>query len=221
MATTNLKRITANILAEHLADNITGLAGLVSAVAAGPNEDLTCLAVKIIPSTFIFEPSNADEVYYVASTEPDDGSVILDVGSWVGIFTIELYTTSPAEREQYEQAIIDLFLATEWAPGTLFLDTPALTVMGYVSLYEAEIKFRLQEESWVDEMSFESKRYTFLEVFVDFPALVSAEAARIEDLQLALSLDTEEEIVDMTDIEDVYQIQVQEDGSTLPVSDPA
>lgn len=218
MATTNMKRIVANALANHLASNIAGLSGKVTAVAAGPDENLNCLAVKIIPDRFDFDPSNPDDIYWDENT--DDGKVVTDVGSWVGNFTLELYATSPAEREEYEQAIIDLFTSTEWAPGTLFIDTPALTIMGYISLHQAQIKFRLEDETWVDEMAFESKRYSFLDVYVDYPALVTRNAATIEDLQLAFSSDLDAVITTMADVDDGDQVQVQEDGTTLPAPDP-
>lgn len=216
MATTNMKRIVANALANHLASNVAGLAGKVTAVAAGPNENLACLAVKIIPDNFDFEPSQEDEVYEL---DPDDGKVITDVGSWTGNFVIELYTNSPAEREQYEQAIIDLFLETNWAPGTLYIDLPALTVGGYVSLYQAQIKFRLEEENWIEEMSFESKRYSFLDIYVDFPALVTR-TARDLDIQIFHNQDTSVEVADTGDIDDDYQIRVDEEGQTTKVNDP-
>lgn len=219
MATTNMKRIVANALANHLASNIAGLSGKVSAVAAGPDENLNCLAVKILPDRFDFDPADADDVYWDSVT--DDKKVVTDVGSWVGNFTLELYTTSPAEREQYEQAIIDLFMATEWAPGTLFIDTPALTVMGYASLHQAQIKFRIQDETWVEELAFENKRYTFLDVYVDFPALVTRSAATIVDLQLAFSSDMDLVITTMAQVDDGDQVQVQEDGTTLLAPDPA
>lgn len=185
MATTNMKRIAANALANYISSNISGLTGKVSAVVAGPEANLACLAVKILPDTFVFEPTQWDEVYFDEVT--DDKKVVVDVGQFVGRFTIELYTTSPAEREQYEQAILDLFLATEWAPGTLFIDSPNLTIGGYASLHKAEIKYRLENEAWIDEMAFESKRYCFLEIFVDYPALIVATAPTIETLQIWLS----------------------------------
>lgn len=217
MATTNMKRIVANSLANYIASNVAGLAGKVSAVAAGPETNLPCLAVKVIPDNFNFEPSQEDVVY---EADPDDGKVITDVGSWLGNFTIELYTATPAEREQYEQAIIDLFMEEEWAPGTIYIDLPALTVGGYVSLYQAQIKYRLESEQWIDEMAFEGKRYTFLDVFVDYPALVTR-AAKDIDLQLFMHPDTAVEIADTTDVDNDYQVRVDEEGQTTKVEDPA
>lgn len=217
MATINMKRIVANALADHLASNVTGLAGKVSAVAAGPETTMPCLSVKIIGDNFSFEPSQEDEVY---EAEVDDGKVISDVGSWLGQFTIELYSTTPAERELYEQRILDLFLETEWAPGTLYVDLPALTVGGYVSLYQAQIKFRLESEQWMDEMAFENKRYVFIDIFVDYPALVARDAHDL-DIQLFLNPDLEVEIADTGDVDDDYQVRVDEEGQTTKVEDPA
>lgn len=216
MATQNMKRIVADALANHLASNVTGLTGKVSAVAAGPETTLPCLAVKIIPDSFIFEPSQEDEVF---EEEVDDGKVITDVGSWIGHFTIELYAPTPAERELYEQRIIDLFMDTTWAPGTLYIDTPALTVGSYVSLYEADLKIRLESEEWQDEMAFEGRRYTFLDVFVDYPALV-VRTAKDLDIQLFLHPDTEVEITSTGDVDDDYQVVVDEEGDIERVADP-
>ena len=216
MATTNMKRIVANALANHLASNIAGLSGKVTAVAAGPEETLACLAVKIVSDNFTFEPSQENEVYEL---DPDDGKVISDVGSWVGNFTIELYTASAAEREHYEQAIINLFMETEWAPGTLYIDLPALTVGSYVSLYQAQIKYRLEEENWVEEMAFEGKRYSFLDVFIDYPALVTRTAKDL-DIQLFQNQDTSVEIADAGDIDDDYLVVIDEEGQTTKVNDP-
>lgn len=210
MATTNMKRIVADALANHLASNVTGLSGKVTAVAAGPETVLPCLAVKIIPDTFNFEPAQEDEVY---EADPDDGKIITDVGSWVGQFTIELYASTPAEREQYEQAIIDLFMAETWAPGTLYVNLPALTVGGYASLYQAQIKFRVEQEQWLDELAFEGKRYTFLDIFVDYPALVTRTAHDL-DVSILFSPDVEVEITAVDQIDGDYQVTVTEEGST-------
>lgn len=185
MATTNLKRITANAIVDYLSTNIVGLTGKVFATAADPEITLPCLALRVISTQpIMFEPTDSDEVYEAVA---DDGKVIVDVGQFTGRFTLELYTTSPAERELYEQAIIDLFLNTEWAHGTLYLTTPTLTVNSYVSLYSAELKVRLESEQWIEEMSFEAKRYSFMDVSIDYPALTTRDAHTIDSLQIWLS----------------------------------
>jgi hypothetical protein len=209
MATTNMKRIVANALADYIGANVAGLSGLTSAVIAGPEVVLPCLAVRVIPQGLKFEPAQEDEVY---ETDVDDGNVITDVGSWTGQFNLELYTTSPAEREVYEQAITDLFMQETWAPGTLFLDTPALTVNGYISLYSAEAKLRLTDEDWNDEMAFEAKRYCYLTVDVDLPVLVNRLAHNL-DIQLVFSNDFDAVITDRSQVDPTDQVDVNDDGT--------
>jgi hypothetical protein len=160
----------------------------------------------------VFEPAQADEVYENAT---DDGKVIVDVGSFTGLFTLQLFAASPAEREKYEQAIMDLFLSTEWAPGTLFVTTPNLIVNGYSSLYQAELKARLDSEEWNEELAFEAKRYSFLEIYIDYPALTTYIAPAIQSLQLAL-MDMESVVVTVADIPAGDRVEVQQDGSVKP-----
>lgn len=186
MGNVNLKRVCLDAIANHIATNVTGLTGKVSAVAAGPETMAPCLSVKLIPEKFEFEPSEPDEVYFDEVT--DDKALVYNIGSFTGIVTLQLYTVNPAERELYEQRIIDLFLRTKWAPGTIFVETPNLTVDGYASLYKAELKVRLDGGEWNDEFSFESKRFSFLDIYVDYPALcLDADAPTIDSLQLWLS----------------------------------
>lgn len=193
MATTNMKRIVANLLADYIGANVAGLSGKTNATIAGPEVTLPCLALRVIPQGLTFEPAQEDEVY---AADPDDGNLITDVGQWTGQFNLELYTTSPAERELYEQAITDLFMQEVWAPGTLFLDTPALTVNNYISLYSAEVKIRLTDEDWNDEMAFEAKRYCYLTVDVDLPVLVNRAVTNITSLQIWLSNDAADSYIE-------------------------
>lgn len=214
--TINMKRLSANLLADYIASHVSGLAGKVSAVSAGPEQIANCLAVKLLPEAFSFYPGEPDEIYFA---EPDDGKVVVDVGLFSGLFTLQLFTTSPAERELYEQKIVDLFLAADWAPGTLYLQLPNVTVNGYASLYTAEIKASLVEDSWSDELAFESKRYSFIEIEVDFPALTTYMAATIEDLQLAFSEDLDKLILTVDDGVITDRVEIQEDGTTIPATD--
>lgn len=202
MGNISLKRVVADAIANYLSTNIPGLTGKVSAVAAGPETMAPCLAVKVIVDSTRFEPTEPNEVYWDEVT--DDKTVVLDIGQFVGMVSLELYAVSPAEREEYEQKILDLFQATKWAPGTLFITTPNLLVNGYASLYSAEAKVRLESEEWNDEFAFEAKRYSFLDVSIDFPALTTdTDAPTIESLQIALD----------SDLIDVVEVQL--DGSTV------
>lgn len=186
MANISMKRVVADAIANYIATNVTGLAGKVSAVAAGPETTAPCLAVKVIVNSTRFEPTEPNEVYW--NEDADDRTAVLDIGQFVGTVSLELYAVSPAERELYEQRILDLFLATKWAPGTLFITTPTLIVNGYTSLYSAEAKIRLESEEWNDEFAFEAKRYSFIDLSIDFPALTTdTDAPTIDSLQLWLS----------------------------------
>lgn len=211
MGNVSMKRVCADAIANYLSANISGLAGKVSAVAAGPETFAECLALKVLPERFVFEPAQQDEVY---EADPDDGKIVLDVGSYTGLFTLQLFTVNPAERELYEQKILDLFQATEWASGTLFITTPNLLINGYASLYQAEIKVRLDSEEWNDELAFEAKRYSFLEIDIDFPALTTRDISNLTSLQIVLA-GVDDDIVSIDDTDLDYRVEVQEDGSTI------
>jgi PKD repeat protein len=206
MGNVSIKRVVADAIASYLSSNISGLTGKVSAVADGPQTNAGCLALKVLPDQMSFEPAQADEVY---SANPDDGKVIVDVGSFTGLYTLQLFASSPSERELYEQQIMDLFLKTVWAPGTIYVTTPNLTINGYASLYSAEIKVRLDSEDWSEELAFEQKRSSFVEVYIDFPALTTFDAANLTSLQIALS------DLDSTVVTDIAEIQ--DDGSLASV----
>jgi hypothetical protein len=205
----SLKRVVADTIANYLAANVTGLAGKVSAVPAGPETNAPCLAVKVLPDTLRFEPSQADERY---EDDPDDGKLVLDVGSFTGIYTIQLFAASVVERELYEQRIMDLFLKDPWASGTIFVTTPNLTINGYASLYKAELKARLDSEEWNEEFAMESRRYSFLELFIDFPALTAINATNITSLQVCLA-DINSIVVSISDIDESDRVEVLADGS--------
>ncbi len=223
MAGVSIKRVVADAIASYISTNIAGLTGLVSAVSAGPEVQAPCLAVKIISDKFRFEPSQSDELYWIDedSTDDDpiadDGKVVLDVGSFTGTYTIQLFAANVPERELYEQKILDLFLETLWAPGTIFVTTPALIVNGYASLHTAQIKARLESEEWSEEFSFESRRYSFLDIYIDYPALTTDDAATMTSLQLALA-STSATVTTIADIPAANRVEVQEDGSVGPAT---
>jgi hypothetical protein len=215
MGNVNIKRVVADAFASYIVDKIPALTGKVSATVDGPEKTAPCLAVKILPDEFSFESAQQDEVY---EADEDDGKLVLDVGSFNGLYTIQLFAVGQAERELYEQKLLDMFLETEWASGTIFLTTPTLIVNGYTSLYAAEVKLRLDSEDWKEEFAFEAKRYSFLDVYVELPALTARSVGNLTSLQLALA-DTDAEILSTGDLDLSYRVEAQEDGSTLPATD--
>lgn len=207
---TNMRRVAADTLGAYLESQIPGLAGKIFTAAAGPETRAPCLALRLISRMFRFVPSDALEVYENATT--DDGKVLVDIGLFTGLLTLQLYTTSPAEREQYEQLILDVFLSTVWSPGTLYLTTPAVTVGGYASLYQAPLKAYLEDFSWIDEMAFESKRYSFMDVELDFSALAKYDAHTIESLQIAFS-NSNTAVTTISQIDPTSHLEIQADGT--------
>lgn len=195
MATTNIKRIVGNAIASYLASNVTGLADRVSAVQEGPEKIAEFPSVALLPSTFVFNPSDYDEVYN--NDDAGDLPLVIDVGEFEGLLELQLYAKSKPERELYEQRIMDLFLSQEGSPGTLFITLPTLTINGVVTLYEPEIKVRLDNEEWNEEMSFEAKRYSFLDLQVAFPALTSRDVPTIEDLQVVFEQIADNEVFEV------------------------
>lgn len=211
MATSNIKRIVGEAVAAYLGANITGLSGKVSAVQEGPEKVADFPSVCLLPSAFTFTPAEYNEVYYaddpdLASPGVDDGIVVLDVGEFEGLLELQLYAKSKPERELYEQRILDFFLSQEGSPGVLFITIPTLTINSYVSLYAPTVKVRLDDMEWMEEFAFDSKRYSFLDITIGFPALTTRAANTIETLQVAINHDLDSDVP-------LDTVTVEEDGS--------
>jgi len=215
MATINVQRIVSNSLATYFEGQIPGLVGKIGVGWAGPEVKAPCLALRIIPAKMRFHPSDWDEVH---AASPDDGKVIANVGHFDGILQFQLYTTSQAERELYEQKILDVFLSQPWSPGTIILATPALTVGGYVSTHTTEFSATLDSDLWREELSFEAKRMSFLEIDLDFPALCVAAAPDLVTLQNALSSLDQPEPTSTAQLDPGDWVEIQDDGTTEPAA---
>jgi hypothetical protein len=204
MATTNIKRIVGQAIATYIASNVTGLQGRVSAVQEGPEKVSDFPSVCLLPSGFSFMPSDPDEVFnnYDAGNAP----LVLDIGEFTGLLEMQLYANSVPMRELYEQRILDLFLSQQGSPGTLFVQLPTLTINGQVTLYGPEVKVRLDNEEWKEEFSFESRRYSFMDLSVAWPALTTVDAPTITDLQVGFTEDLDSNVA-------MEIVTVQEDGS--------
>jgi hypothetical protein len=212
MASTNMKRIVGDSIAGFFSTAIPSLNGNIKTGQDGPETNFSPPAVRMYFETLTFSPENVQEEYW---TDPDDGKVIYDVGEWDGLLRIELWCSTKPERETFEQLIIDQFLSFDaWSPGTVSILTPNLTINGYISLYAAQIKIWLDQQEWQEEMAFEGHRYTFITVPVSFPALTSANAVTIQELDVIVSTDFEAVITDSGTVSKTDKITVQLDGTT-------
>lgn len=198
-----IKRSALDTL-KTLLESVTGLSGKVFVAAQGPEKIATYPSVVIIPQFINFSPDQAEDVWWAIV---DDGKSLQEVGSFEGLFEIQLYCNSAPQREEFEERIFQKFLSTPGAPGTLFSTTPNLTVNGLVTLYPAPIFYRLDSEEWREEFAYESRRFSFLDVLVSFPALTVRDAYTINSLRVAITENLEGETP-----REVYE--VQEDGST-------
>lgn len=210
MGNISIQRVCGDTLVNYITAAIPALAGKAATGAAGPDTTAPCLSLRVMPQKFTFEAADPAEVYEAAV---DDGKVIVDVGQFTGMFTIELRGTTKLEREEYEQRILDLFLSSAWAPGTLYLLTPTLIVNGYTSLYQADFKIFLQDSEWNEDYTFEAKRGSFIDVYVDFPALTTYNAVNLVSLQVCLAA-TGANIVTVADINVNDRVEVLLDGTT-------
>lgn len=198
---TNIKRLILDALAAQLA-TVDGLAGRVSPLQAGPEQQAQYPSLMLVPSTFALETWSATEVFHNEDT--DDGLVLMDVGEFTGQVEMRLYARNVPEREDYEQRVLNMFLADPDAPGSIRVTTPPLQLGDYVTLYEAAIVVRLMNELWREEFAFESRRYTFMDLEFAYPALIAVEAHTIERLELHFEINPGKEIV-----------IVQEDGTIV------
>lgn len=204
MATSNIKRIVTNAIANYFATNITGLSGRVSGVQEGPEKVAQFPSVALLGQTFAFMPSDPD---YVSGDDNDPATpLVTDVGEFDGILELQLYADSKPMRELYEQRIMNHFLAQRGSPGTIYVQLPALVINELTTLYAPVVKVRLDNEEWSEELSFEAKRYSFLDLTFAFPALTAETAPAIDELHVAINHDLDSDEA----LEDVI---VNEDGS--------
>ncbi len=189
----NLKRIVAQTFADWLAGQVPELVGNIHTVQSGPNETSTYPCAALISNTLAFEPFQAWEVW---AQDPDavpfveDGKVLINVGDFTGDYELRLYAQSVTERENLEEKVLHAMLAEAWRPGVVSLATPAVTVNSFTTLYEAPCAFMVEREVWQEEFAFENRRFAFLDLTVQFPALIlRSDTYTVTQMILALTED--------------------------------
>jgi hypothetical protein len=194
---TNIKRLILDAFASHVA-TADGLTDRVSPLQDGPDQQAVFPSVMLVPSSFTFEAWTATEVAY--NEDEDDGKLLMDVGEFTGNIELRLYAKNVPEREDYEQRILNLFLANPDAPGTITITTPPIVIGEHATLYQASIIVRLTSELWREEFAFESRRYTFVDLEFAYPALVLLDnVPTINQLELHFEYDPGSETVIVQD----------------------
>lgn len=198
----NIKKIAVKALADYISTRVPELTTSTHVGAQGPEITAKWPSLVLVPGSFSFNPIQADEVY-----DPEDIDVLVsEVGDFEGVVELQLFAKSGPERNKIEQKIVDLFLSTPWAPGVIKTTTPNLTVGGTATLYPAPVAFRLDGEDWQEEFSFEKRRFSFLDVELNFPALMLQTAYTIDTLKLAITEDLSSDVA-------AEEVTVNEDGT--------
>jgi hypothetical protein len=189
-------------------DDISGLAGKVHAGSGEPDHRATFPCVTLTPRNFSFEPWQENEVAVDTTVAGNDQ--LMEVGNLIGKVEVSISTRAPAERETYEDMVLNAFMQRVGAPGTLVVTCSNVTVAGVATGYDAPITFCLDSADWQDEMVFDKKRGSFMDLEVVIPVLVLRTAVYdIDTLTIALTHDltSDDPVV-------VGEIAVDEDGIT-------
>jgi len=180
-----LKKAMADTLATYMRNNLPPSLGIKVGVMASQWEEPTEFpSVRILPGKFTFMPWQANEV----DDSLDDVNV-LEIGTMEGTVQIRISAKTSQERDEVEDAVANLFLSDELRPGVLPLQTPAVTLGGIATAYQAPVSFTMEDAEFHDEMVFSKKRYTFMDLNAYYPALVARRVATIEELVLAFTDD--------------------------------
>lgn len=200
----SLKRAAAQSLVDYFKNVIPPTFGIHYGVDHAEPEDKLCFpSIRVIPGSFSFVPWQDQ---YLDETLAD--RALVEVGTFEGMMEIRLSTKSQAKAELIEDFIINAFLATELAPGIVVTQTPQVTILDWLTTYQANISFALDKMDWQDELSYTKKQFTFLELECWFPALVMrTDQFRIDNLIQAFNHDLASDAVE-------EQQEVAEDGST-------
>jgi hypothetical protein len=116
---------------------------------------------------FTFEPFDDDEI------ETAGNHLVDHVGDFTGKVEIRIGARTPAEREAFGERVLHRFLSQQGRRGVLVLQLPGLEINGYTLATDVPVAFCLDQDGWNDEMVFDKKRYQYLELAVDLPALVN------------------------------------------------
>jgi hypothetical protein len=172
----------------------------------GPDRKVEFPCLTLLPRSFTFDPFQEDEV-----SSPTSDKALVDVGVFKGRVEMRLMVRNEGEQEEYEDALIDLFLSQEGRPGVLVAQTEPLLLRGVPTLHEAPVAFVLSDAEWNEEMVFDKQRFTYLDLDVVYPALVLREERYdITSLRLAFTEDLTSEDPTTEDV------TVTEDGGVEP-----
>jgi len=156
---------------------------------------------------FVFMPFEDDELWTTTTTQA------VSVGTLAGKVEIVLGFTDQVQREVMEDRILHEFYkqaALDGSPrrGVLVVQMGDFEVNAVANLATVPVAYVLGEETWVEEMVFERKRYSNLVLDVDLPAVVIR--SPVYDIDALVSAITG----DLTSVDPTLddQVSIDEDG---------
>lgn len=177
---------------------------------ADPEGEQDYPSATVIPNSLEFEP----ELGYEEVDDPSldaGGRVVWCVGEWTGTFEIRVSAKDKPQRQALQDAIHAMFFTQVGRRGVIVAPSPQLVLNGVITTVVTPIAFALNTSEWREEYAFGKRRWVFVDVDVEFQALVVMDGIyTIEELQLVLRND-----VDVTRAEDT--VDVDQTGSITPL----
>lgn len=199
-------------LAEILVCNIPELVDRVCVGAPPSSHEQTYPSMTINGMRWTFQP---DEVEDLPGSPP--GMAIRRVGSHDGTVQIRVLATTPAERDDLSQRIVDAFTGFEDEngdphPGVILA---RVTECGFIPWTAS---FDLDRDEWINLAAFDRKYEALIEVDASVPAIVCKTGVpTIETLRLGLTGDfTSTPSAATMQPPAVEVVQILQDGTMVP-----
>ncbi len=195
------------ILAECIANKVPALRNRICAGPAESPKKLGFPSLAIIPVRFRYFPDQASEY-----RDPGPGRACMNVGRHEGTVQLRLGAQTHIRRSALEDAILDVFLEREGAPGVLVTAIP--------NVLDATVAWELDTDEWENERAFDKKWYSILTVMAQLPALVTRGSAHtMEEIRLTLTEDLTTPIEQLP-AGDQETVLIGADGSITPAAGP-
>jgi hypothetical protein len=170
--------------AQALATYLTAQTGVpFTAVAADYEQDATFPSGVVIPRRGQFTAWQDDEMDTTSTKQ------LVTVGEFEGQVEIRLAGLEQPAREVLEQQVMDVLAASEFSPGVVTLQAPAVNVMGTQFTHQPLVVFSLTEEDWREEMVFTSERYASLTLDAWYHVFVARDYPDMNEILVALGQD--------------------------------
>lgn len=207
----NLKFAAAQAIADVIVDAIAALGANTQVGEDEADTTAEYPALRVIPERMEFEPHQAEALERDEDADDIADYEMEEVGSFNGTLELRLYCNSRPQREAFEQQILQLFLSTEGAPGSLPTTIPDVVLSDLTTLYAAPIVAYLDGEDWREELVFGKKRMSFLSLSFSYPALVIRGAYDLDSVRVEIATSLEADAPEEA-------VEVQEDGTALPIA---